>query len=1033
MDTNVTPKIISPSVTEADVENHALACLGDLGWATATGSTLAAVGERAGESEVVLERRLRAAVDRINRHIPAAARDDAVRRVLRTESPSLIENNRVFHRFLIDGVPVEFPRDDGSIAGALVRLVDFDDPAANDWLAVRQLVVTEGSAEHRADLVLFVNGLPLAVFEFKHPTGEHATIATAYQQLQTYKLQIPSLFVYNEVLVISDGLNARMGSLTAEFERFARWRTVGGQELAPAIELEQNVLVAGAFDRARFIQLVRHFVVFEAQIDGTLQKRLAMYHQFHAVNRAISATIEAAAAGGDRRCGVVWHTQGSGKSLTMVFYSGCLVAAAALANPTIVVLTDRNDLDKQLFGTFSRCHEILRQTPIQAESRAELQNLLRAAAGGIIFTTIQKFLPTEPGAGYPMLSDRRNIVVIADEAHRSQYDFVDGFASHMRAALPNASFIGFTGTPIELTDRSTPAVFGNYISVYDIKQAVDDHATVPIYYEGRLARLHVRDELREVLDEEFEEVTEGAEADQRELLKREWTTLEKIVGAPERVDLIARDLVAHFEARLVALPGKAMAVGMSRRICVDLYDAIVRLRPDWHAQDDKTGRIKVVMTGSASDPTHWQPHIRSKSARDDLAERFKDPDDPLQIVIVRDMWLTGFDAPCLHTLYVDKPMRGHGLMQAIARVNRVFRDKPGGLVVDYLGLADQLRSALQTYTHSGGHGQPALDREQAIAKLLEFHDVCSSFFHGFDWSIWKDGTPADRLALLPAAQEHILAPADREDRKKRFIEAARKLYAFFALAAPAETALALRDDVAFFEAVRGALTKSATSNGRRVAGMEAAIDQLVSAAIASDGVVDIFAEAGLKKPDISILSDAFLQQVQHLPQKHVAVELLKKLLDQEIRLRGERNVVEAQSFQQLLEHALIRYQNRAIETAQVIEELIALAKDMRDAQSRGEELGLSSDEIAFYDALAQNEGAREILGDPTLRQLAQELVRTVRNSVTVDWTTRESVRAEIRVRVKRILKKHGYPPDAQERATETVLKQAELRAKEWAA
>jgi type I restriction enzyme R subunit len=950
----------------------------------------------------------------------------------------------------------------GEIRGAQVHTIDFDDPDNNDWLAVNQFTVIDLPARgaqagikhnRRPDVVLFVNGLPLAVVELKNPADEDATIWSAFQQLQTYKEQIPSLFNSNAALVVSDGVQARVGTLTADRERFMPWRTIAGQEVAPTSAPELQVALEGAFEKHRFLDLIRYFIVFEDEGDGKLAKKMAGYHQFHAVNVAIEETLRASrkegdglsvaegpggyfARGhesgepGDRRVGVVWHTQGSGKSLTMAFYAGRVILHPAMRNPTIVVLTDRNDLDDQLFGTFSRCRELLRQPPMQADSRSDLREKLRVDAGGVVFTTIQKFFPEEKGDRQPVLSDRRNIVVIADEAHRSQYDFIDGFARHMRDALPNASFIGFTGTPIEKTDANTRAVFGDYISVYDIQRAVLDGATVPIYYESRLAKLGLRESEKLKIDPEFEEATEGEEVQRKEKLKTKWAQLEAIVGSEGRIKLIAEDLVRHFEDRLAAMDGKAMIVCMSRRICVELYAAIAALRPQWQHEDDDKGAMKIVMTGSATDPLDWQPHIRNKPRREALAKRFRDPHDPFKIVFVRDMWLTGFDAPSLHTMYVDKPMRGHGLMQAIARVNRVFRDKPGGLVVDYLGLADQLRQALATYTESGGTGKTAIDQAEAVAIMLEKYEICRALFHGFDWSLWTTGTSQQRLGLLPAAQEHILA---QEDGKNRLLNAVTDLSQAFALAVPHPEAIRIRDDVGFFQAVRSVLAKGTPSDRKTDAELDQAIRQIVSKAVASDQVIDIFEAAGLKKPDISILSDEFLAEVRGLPQRNLAVELLRKLLSDEIRNRKRKNVVQARSFAEMLEQSIRKYQNRAIETAQVIEELIQLAKDLREAEARGAALGLSDDEVAFYDALETNDSAVKVLGEPTLRQIARELVETVRGNVTIDWTLRENVRANLRVLVKRILRKHGYPPDKQEKATQTVLEQAEALSERWVA
>jgi type I restriction enzyme R subunit len=1042
-------------IAESTVEHSALAWLSDLAWEVKHGPEIAPDGlfaERQDYSQVVLNQRLRDALARLNPDLPPEALEDAFRKLVNPPGATLEQRNRALHRMLVDGVTVEYRRPDGAIAGAQARVLDFDDPDNNDWLAVNQYTVVENRHTRRPDVVLFVNGLPLAVIELKNPADEQATIWSAYQQLQTYKQEIPSLFVYNEALVISDGLEARIGTLTSDRDRFMPWRTITGEAIAPPGLPQLEVLVRGVFEPKRFLQLVRDFIVFEDEGGGKLAKKMAGYHQFHAVNVAVEETLRAAGLQasviaeetgrykaerkpggqpGDRRIGVIWHTQGAGKSLTMVFYAGRIIRHPEMENPTIVVLTDRNDLDGQLFGVFSRCRELLGQEPVQAESRAHLRELLQdRQAGGIIFTTIQKFLPEGKGDRYPPLSDRRNIVVIADEAHRSQYDFIDGFARHMRDALPNACFIGFTGTPLELDDRNTRAVFGDYISIYDIQRAVEDGATVPIYYESRLAKLDLPEEEKPKVDEEFEEVTEGEEVERKERLKTKWARLEAVVGAEKRLRLIAQDIVSHFEQRLEALDGKAMVVCMSRRICVELYNEIVRLRPEWHHEDDDKGVIKVVMTGSASDPPEWQPHIRNKERREFLANRFRDPKDSFKIVIVRDMWLTGFDCPSLHTMYVDKPMRAHGLMQAIARVNRVFRDKPGGLVVDYLGLAHELKQALATYTESGGTGKTAIDQAEAVAVMKEKYEVCCDLFHGFDWSKWKTGSPEERLSLLPAAQEHILA---QENGKERLLKAVTELSKAFALAVPHEEALAIRDDVAFFQAVRAALAKRAPMEERPEEELDHAIRQIISRALTPEGVIDLFSAAGLKKPDISILSDEFLAEVRGMPQKNLAVELLRKLLEGEIKVRRRKNVVQARSFAEMLEQAIRRYQNRAVEAVQVIEELIALAKEMREADRRGEQLGLSEEELAFYDALESNDSAVKVLGEPTLKQIARELVETVRRNVTIDWAERENVRANLRRLVKRVLRKYGYPPDKQEKATQTVMEQAEVLSEAWAA
>ena len=1154
-------------ISESDIENVALEWLAGMGYTILPGPSIAPgelTTERADYDVVVLTGRMREALVNINPDLPESAIDEAIRTVCRIESPSLIENNRRFHRFLTDGVDVSYrkdlpaPRpglffsyailcDDDSIyigqtddlkaryyqhvngkgaehtkkhkpvelvhyeefptredavarekelktgfgrqwlkreyragrtrqaggreAHGKVWLVDLDELANNDWLVVNQFTVVENRRNRRPDIVVFVNGLPIGVIELKNPADENATIRHAFNQLQTYKADIPVLFAFNELLLISDGLEARMGTITSGWDRFMPWRTIDGKDVAPKGSVELEVLLKGIFDKRRLLDLMLNFVVFEddlsacnAQAGGAnVQKKLAAYHQFHAVNKALECTFSACGiefdsgkligrfpafkpkkpgmVGEDRgpygpesehfggqRIGVVWHTQGSGKSLSMTFYSGKVIRHPGMENPTLVIITDRNDLDDQLFGTFSRCSDLLRQSPVQARSRAQLQQLLNVPAGGVVFTTIQKFLPENKGETYPLLSDRKNIVVIADEAHRSQYDFIDGFARHMHDALPNASFIGFTATPIERDDRSTPAVFGDYIDKYDILRAVEDGATVPIYYEGRLAKIELNEEEQPRIDPEFEEITEGEEETEKQRLRTKWAALEGMVGNEKRIGLVADDLVDHLERRLEAMDGKALVVCMSRRICVDMYNALTKRRPEWHHDDDMGGEIKIVMSGSASDQQEWQPHIRSKARREELAKRFRDPGDPLKVVIVRDMWLTGFDCPCLHTMYVDKPMRGHGLMQAIARVNRVFKDKPGGLVVDYLGLADELRQAMAVYTESGGQGQTAIDQAEAVAVMQEKYEVCLGIFHRFDWLAWTTGDAQARLSLLPAAQEHVLG---QEDGKNRLVKAVTELSKAFALAVPHDDALAIQDDVAFFQAVKSALTKRLTDDRRRPDELDYAIRQIVSRAVASDEVIDIFAAAGLKKPDLSILSDEFLAEVRGLPQRNLAVETLRKLLEGEIKTRGQKNIVQARSFAEMLENAIRRYRNRAIETAAVIEELIALAREMREADKRGEQLGLSEEEIAFYDALEVNDSAVQVLGDETLRMIAQELVRAVRNSVTIDWTLRENVRAKIRVMVKRILRRYGYPPDKQEKATQTVLEQAEVLCREW--
>ena len=1040
--------------TESVVEQAALDWFRALGYDVVGGPDMPPGPHALRESyaDTIFPSVVRGALARLNPNLPAEALDDAFRKLTHPEGATLEARNRAFHRLAVDGVTVEYRDDGGAIRGAQVQVLDFEQPSNNDWLAVNQFTVVEWNYERRPDIVLFVNGLPLAVIELKNPADEDATLRSAWRQLRTYQAELPSLFAFNAVLAVSDGVEARLGTLTAGWEWFKPWRTISGEELAPVFLTELQVAIEGAFEKRRFLALLRDFIVFEDDGGGRLAKKMAGYHQFHAVETAVDETLRAAELQratevgeepgryesgrkpggnpGDRRIGVVWHTQGSGKSLTMAFYAGRIIREPAMANPTVVVLTDRNDLDDQLFGTFARCRDLLRQPPVQADSRADLRSKLAVEAGGVVFTTIQKFFPEERGDRHPLLSERRNIVVIADEAHRSQYDFIDGFARHMRDALPNASFIGFTGTPIELQDANTRAVFGDYISIYDIQRAVEDRATVPIYYESRLAKLALDEGERPGIDPGFEEATEGEEVDRKEKLKTKWAQLEAVVGTEQRLELVAADIVAHFEQRAEAMDGKAMVVCMSRRICIDLYRELVRLRPDWHDADDDKGRIKVVMTGAASDPPDWQPHIRNKPRREALANRFRDPADPLQVVLVRDMWLTGFDAPSLHTMYVDKPMRGHGLMQAIARVNRVFRDKPGGLVVDYLGLAQELKRALATYTESGGTGRTALDQGEAVAVMLEKYEICCALFHGFDRSAWVTGTPQERLSLLPAAQEHILA---QENGKDRCIQAVRDLSRAFALAVPHEDAIRIRDEVGFFQAVQSVLVKRAVATARSDEELDQAVRRIISRAVAPEGVIDIFAAAGLEKPDISILSDEFLAEVRGMPQRNLAVELLQKLLKGELAVRRRKNVVQARSFAEMLEQTLRRYRNRAVEAAQVIEELIRLAREMREASARGEQLGLSEDELAFYDALETNDSAVQVLGDETLRDIARELVDTVRRNVTIDWTLRENIRANLRRLVRRILRKHGYPPDKQEKATRTVLEQAEVLSAGWAA
>ena len=1002
--------------------------------------------ERESHDEVVLKKRFGDAVARLNPHLPLEARQDAVRRVMQSELPSLLEENRRLHKLMTEGVDVEYYADDGTLTASKVALIDFEEPEQNDWLAVSQFVVINSQNNRRPDVVVFVNGLPLGVIELKAPGSAGAHLLGAFNQLQTYKKQIPALFNTNALLVTSDGIAARVGSLSADLERFMPWRTTDGTDVAPKGAPELSTLIEGVFEHRRLLDLLCYFTVFGETGSG-LAKIIAGYHQFHAVQHAVNSTVTASSPEGNQRVGVIWHTQGSGKSLLMAFYAGQLVKHQAMANPTLVVLTDRNDLDDQLFSTFSMCRDLIRQTPVQAESRDDLQKVLSRASGGVIFTTLQKF-----GEVAEPLTTRRNVVVIADEAHRSQYGFkakVDaktgeisyGFAKYMRDALPNASFIGFTGTPIEADDVNTPAVFGNYIDVYDISRAVEDGATVPIYYESRLARIELDEDEKPKIDAEVDELTEEDSETDQERFKKKWSTVESLVGSDKRLALVAKDMVAHFEDRVAALDGKAMVVCMSRRICVKLYDEIVKLRPDWHSADDNAGAVKIVMTGAASDPQEWQQHIGNKARRDLLAKRARDPKDPLKLVIVRDMWLTGFDAPCMHTMYVDKPMQGHGLMQAIARVNRVFRDKPAGLIVDYIGIAQNLKSALQQYSKNDQENT-GVDEAQAIAVMMEKYEVVRDMYHGYDYVSAMSGTPHERLAMMAGAIEWILdlqqklaakekTKEGKKNAHRRYQDAVLALSKAFALASASDEAREIREEVGFFQAIRAALVKSSTGSGVTQQERELAIQQIVSRAVVSTEIVDILAAAGIKSPDISILSDEFLAEVQQMEKKNLALEALRKLINDGIRSRSKANVVQTKAFSERLEDAVARYHANAITTAEVLQELIQLAKDIRAARQRGEEQGLSDEEIAFYDALAENESAIQMMGDDKLKLIAHELLVSLRENVSVDWAHRDSARARMRVLVKRILRKYGYPPDLQDAAVQTVLQQAEALSSGW--
>lgn len=1023
--------------TESTVEQATLDWLFELEYSIKFGPDIAVDGlnpERSSYEQIVLRDRLQNALQKINPNVPSAAIDDALRKLTNQQSPGLYASNHEFHKMLTDGIAVEIITKDGSIRHEQVWPIDFANPENNDWLAVNQLTVIENQKERRPDIVIYLNGLPVAVIELKNPLDTSATIEKAFQQLQTYKKEIPTLFITNELLIVSDGTNAKIGSLTADWARFMPWRTVAGINEAPKGKPDLQTLLKGVFEKKRLLDLIRNFIVFN--VDGSeIEKKVAGYHQYHAVNVAVKRTVEATSTRGDKRIGVVWHTQGSGKSLTMAFYAGKIIQLKEMANPTIVVLTDRNDLDQQLHEEFSRSHELLRQNPEQADSRRNLRELLKVASGGVIFTTIQKFLPeNEEAKAAPLLSDRRNIVVIADEAHRTEYGFIKGLARHMRDALPNASFIAFTGTPLELADRSTVQVFGDYIDIYDIQRAIEDKFTVPIYYEARMAKLALRESERPKIDKKFEEITEEEEAKIKERLKTKWGRLEAIVGSEKRVDQIARDIVMHFEARLDTIESKAMIVCMSRRICVDMYAAIIKLRPEWHSKDDDKGAIKVVMTGSASDPESYQPHVRNKVKREAIKKRFKNENDPLKLVIVRDMWLTGFDAPILNTMYVDKPMKGHGLMQTIARVNRVFKDKPGGLIVDYIGIGGDLKEALANYTKEDRE-DVGVDQEQAVAALLEKYEICKDMFHRFDYSKFLSGKATDQLEVMSGAMEHILS---QEKGKERFLKAVLELSKAFALSVPNERALAIRDEVGFFQAVRSEIVKftlvpaTVASGARTTEQMDSAIKQIVSKAIGSKGVIDIFDAAGLKRPEVSsLMSDEFLEGLKHIKQKNLALELLRKLLNDELKARLKKNLVQSKLFSDMLEQSILKYQNRTLSAAQVITELIELAKEIRQANKRGEKLNLTEDELAFYDALETNDSAVKVLGDETLRQIAVELYRTVKGNATIDWTVKESVRAKLRAEVRRLLRKYGYPPDKQEKATQTVLEQAELLTKDW--
>lgn len=991
-------------------------------------------------TEVILKVRLRAAIDRINPRIPEEAREEAFKKALRTQALTVIDNNEAFHHLLTEGVDVKFSVGDGKSRTDKVWLVDFAVPENNEFLAVNQFTVVENNVNKRPDIVLFINGLPLVVIELKNAADEKADVQAAFHQLQTYQQVIPSLFTCNAFEIISDGWFAKAGTISSDYSRFMEWKSVDGIHVVDSKhQSELEPMIKGLLNKNTLLDIIRHFIVFEKTKEKTI-KKVAAYHQYFAVNKAILSTLRASAnenghfaaehpavyglptveaqPKGDKRAGVVWHTQGSGKSLSMVFYAGKLVLAEGMNNPTVVVLTDRNDLDQQLFETFSNCQQLLRQAPVQAANREDLKKLLSVASGGIVFTTIQKFLPEENGGVYPTLTERRNVVVIADEAHRSQYDFIDGFARHMRDALPNASFIGFTGTPIEKEDKNTQAVFGNYVDIYDIQQAVEDGATVRIFYESRLAKIELSAADQKILDERVEEITEDDELTEKQKRFARWTGKEAVVGSKDRIKQVAADIVSHFEQRLSAAEGKGMIVCMSRRICVALHKEIIKLRPQWYSPEDDKGAIKIVMTGSASDPLDWQEHIRNKDRRKAIGNRLKDPNDSLKLIIVRDMFLTGFDAPCLHTMYIDKPMNGHTLMQAIARVNRVFGDKEGGLIVDYIGIAQDLKNALLVYAASQGKGQITFDQEEAVAKMLEYYEIVVDMFGRFDYRRYFALEPKKKITFILDAANYIADLSEVKEGtiirngKERFKENVIKLQKAFGLAVPHPKALEIRDDLAFFQAIKARFTKfDETTKTRTNEEIETAIRQIINDAIISSEVIDVFDAAGIRKPDISILSDEFLSEVQGMERRNLALELLKRLLNDEIKTRGQMNMVQGRKFSEMLAEAVKRYQNGLIDSAKIIEELIQLAKDIRAADQRGEKLNLRQDELAFYDALADNPNAENLLGDQILKQIAHELTESVRNNTSIDWQYKQSVQAKLRVLVKRILRKYKYPPD----------------------
>lgn len=1028
---------------ESELELATLEWLEDLGYNIVEGPDLAPDGyysERGSFQDIVLVERLRDSLKKINPALPLDVIDASIQKIIANSSPNLILNNKQFHQLATNGIEIQVLGTDGYNPTVSVYLFDFKNPQNNDFLAVNQFTVVEGQTNKRPDIILFLNGLPVVVIELKNVTNEDVDISDAYNQIQTYKRAIPTLFRYNAFLIASDGINARVGSLTANEERFMKWRTVDGTSLSSSAEPQLEVMLNGMLAPHRLLDIIQNFILFQSDGENTF-KILAAYHQYHAVNKAVEKAQIATDDAGDRKIGVVWHTQGSGKSLSMVFYAGKLIKA--MNNPTIVVLTDRNDLDDQLYKTFSLSKEILRQSPSQAQSSDSLRELLNVESGGVIFTTLQKFAPDEETGEMPCLTERKNVIVIADEAHRSQYGFSAalsqqkdregelkyGYAKYVRDALPNASFIGFTGTPVESTDRNTPAVFGDYIDVYDMSQAVEDGATVKIFYESRVIPLELPEGL--AIDEDYEDITEDQESSIKEKLKSKWSRLEAIAGAGSRVEKMAQDVVHHYEEREKAMFGKSMIVVMSRRIAIDLYKEIIKIRPEWHSDDDDKGVIKIVMTGSSSDPVEWQPFIGTKKRREFLARRMKDNKDPLKIVIVRDMWLTGFDVPAMNTMYIDKPMKGHNLMQAIARVNRVFKDKPGGLVVDYIGVADSLKEALKQYTDSDRE-TAGVDTSLAVDVMLEKHQLILEMLHHHNYSNFLSEKSSQRIRAIVTTMDYVIGLGEEE--KKRFLDTVTELSKAYALCATTPEAEELNDEIGFFKAVKASIVKTIGDDSKKKTAtqMDAQINQLISQSVISEDVIDIYKELGLENPDISILSDQFLEDVRALPEKNLAVELLNRLLNGKVKNVQRSNLIKARKFSDMLSNALNKYNKRTIETSKVIEELIELAKEMDDAFKRGEQNGLSKEEIAFYDALASHETAEQVLGDDTLKIIAHELTKSIKDNMSIDWNLRDSARARMRIIVKRLLKKYGYPPEISKQAIDTVLEQAELMSEQLA-